>query len=334
MTGTTMRAKPRAKLPELPKGFQFRRPAPGDIPAIVALMNAVDLADMGEADTSVSDVEEVWGFPRFSRERDAWIVTGPDGALSGYAWVWDRKPHVEIQADSYVAPGLAGSGVEEALLARIEERAEEHRTAAPRAERVLIRLFTSPKDAPRVEALKGRGYAHVRTFCRMTIDLSAANIAAPSWPAGVAAREFERGRDDQAADLAIQESFADHFGYVHETHEDWMRRRVEKAEFEPGLWTVAWAGDEPVGAILAYAPEGEGWVRELGVRPPWRGRGVGKALLLRTFATFAKRGVHRVGLGVDMANETGATQLYESVGMSVAFRHDLYEKGLGQGLAA
>jgi hypothetical protein len=35
-----------------------------------------------------------------------------------------------------------------------------------------------------------------------------------------------------------------------------------------------------------------------------------------------------------MANATGATQLYESVGMRVAFRHDLYEKRLGSGLAS
>src|SRR4051812_17720544 len=102
-----MRTKAKPKLPELPAGFQFRRPGPGDIPAIVALMNEVDLADTGEADTSISDVEEVWAFPRFSRDRDAWIVTGKDGSLAGYAWVWDRKPHVEIQADSYVAPALA-----------------------------------------------------------------------------------------------------------------------------------------------------------------------------------------------------------------------------------
>jgi mycothiol synthase len=326
-------AKRKAKLPELPEGFQFRRPTREDIPAIVELMNAVDLADVGEADTSVSDVEEVWAFPRFARERDAWIVTGRDGALAGYAWVWDRKPHVEIQADSYVAPALARSGLEEALLARIEERAEEHRTAARRSDRVLVRCFTSAKAAPRVEALRGRGYVHVRTFCRMTIDLAGA-VPAPSWPDGIVARGFVRGRDDQAADLAIQESFEDHYGYVRETHEDWLRRRVEKSEFDPALWTVAWDGDQPAGAILAYSPEGEGWVRELGVRRAWRGRGIGKALLLRTFGIFAERGVRRVGLGVDMANETGATHLYESAGMRIAFQHDLYEKILGPGLAS
>jgi ribosomal protein S18 acetylase RimI-like enzyme len=320
------------KNPELPTGFHCRRPAPGDIPAIVELMKAVDLADVGEADSSVDDVKEVWAFPRFSPDRDAWVVVGPKG-LAGYAWAWDRKPHVEIQADSYVAPDLAASGLEEALLIRIEERAAEHRAAAPRTESVLVRLFTSPQAAPRVEALRARGYVHVRTFCRMTIELSSAPPA-PAWPAGIEARGFVRGRDDRAADLAIQESFADHFGYVHEPHEDWARRRIGKSEFDPELWTVAWDGEQPAGAILAYAPEGEGWVRELGVRPAWRGRGLGRALLLHTFALFAKRGIRRVGLGVDMANETGATQLYESAGMRVAFRHDLYEKQLGQGLAS
>jgi mycothiol synthase len=328
-----MRASPKIKPPELPPGYHFRRPAASDIPAIVELMRAVDLEDVGEADSSVDDVNEVWNFPRFSPERDAWIVGGPDRALAGYAWVWDRKPHVEIQADSYVAPALASSGLEEALLARIEERAAEHRAAAPRTESVLIRLFTSPNAAPRVHALVSRGYERVRTFCRMTIDLPP-SPPAPVWPEGIEARGFVPGRDDRAADLAIQESFQDHFGYAHEPHEDWVRRRIGKSEFDAGLWTVAWDRDQPAGAILAYAPEGEGWVRELGVRPPWRGRGLGRALLLHTFVLFAKRGIQRVGLGVDMANETGATQLYESAGMRVAFRHDLYEKRLGPGLAS
>jgi len=304
-------------------------------------MNAVDVADIGVAENTVEEVYETWAFPRFDPGRDAWIVEGPNPSggpgrkIVGYAFAWDRKPHAEIQADSYVDPALADSGLEEALLDRIEERAVEHRTAASRADEVLIRAFTSPNAPPRIAALRSRGYEHVRTFCRMTIDLERPDtIPEPRWPAGVTTREYVRGRDERAFDLAIQDSFSDHFGFVHEPHEEWVRRRVDQSGFDIGLWTLALDGDEPAGAVLAYAPEGEGWVRELGVRSAWRGRGLGRALLLHTFILFARRGIKRVGLGVDMANTTGATQLYESVGMRVAFRHDLYEKRLGSGLAA
>jgi len=231
---------------------------------------------------------------------------------------------------------MASSGLEEALLERIEVRAEEHRSGAPKSEEVLIRIFSSPHAAPRLAALTLRGYAHVRTFCRMKIELSAPPPD-PTWPYGIEARPYVRPRDDRAADLAIQESFSDHFGYVREPHEEWVERRTGQPGFDPELCTLAWDGSDIAGAILAYAPatpEQDAWVRELGVRAAWRGRGIGRSLLLHTFALFARRGIMRVALGVDTANDTGATQLYESVGMSVAFRHDLYEKRLGAGRAA
>lgn len=320
---------------ELPAGFQLRRPRREDAPEINDLMNAVDVADIGVAENTVDEVHETWALPRFQLERDAWVVVDHGGKIVGYAFAWDRKPHVEIQADSYVAPALATSGLEEALLDRIEERAVQHRTAAPRSEEVLIRGFSSPHAQPRIAAFLSRGYEHVRTFCRMTIELGAPEtIAAPRWPEGITPRAFVRGRDEAAFDLAIQESFADHFGFVHEPHAEWIARRVDQSGFDPDLWTLAWTGTEPAGAILCYRPaDDEGWVRELGVRPAWRGLGLGRALLLHAFATFARRGIRRVGLGVDTANTTGATQLYESVGMRVSFRHDLYEKRLGPGLA-
>jgi mycothiol synthase len=331
----TPRQRAAARPAELPDGLRLRRPHQEDGPAIADLMNAVDLADIGVAENKVEEVYDTWALPRFQKERDAWVVLDAAGKIVGYAFAWDRKPSTEIQADSYVAPSLATSGLEEALLDRIEERALEHRTAAPRSEEVLVRGFTSPKGAARIAAFLSRGYTHVRTFCRMTVDLAGPeSIDAPRWPSGIEVRGYVRGRDEAAFDRAIQESFADHFGFVHEPHNEWVGRRVDQSGFDAALWTLAVEGEEPAGAILAYAPEGEGWVRELGVRPAWRGRGLGRALLLHTFTLFARRGIQRVGLGVDMANATGATQLYESVGMRVAFRHDLYEKRLGFGLAA
>lgn len=320
---------------ELPKGIHLRRPREEDAPAIAELMNAVDMADIGVAENTVDEVRETWALPRFDKERDAWVVVGPGESIVGYAFAWDRKPHLEIQADSYVAPALATSGLEEALLDRIELRAQEHRAAAPRNEEVLVRGFASPEGKARIAAFLSRGYAHVRTFCRMTIQLHGpGSVPEPRWPEGITPAGFVRGRDEKAFDLAIQDAFADHFGFVHEPHEEWVSRRVDQSGFDPGLWTIALDRREPAGAILAYAPEGEGWIRELGVRPAWRGRGLGRALLLHSFTLFAQRGIERIGLGVDMANATGATQLYESVGMSVAFRHDLYEKRLGPGLAS
>jgi ribosomal protein S18 acetylase RimI-like enzyme len=71
-----------------------------------------------------------------------------------------------------------------------------------------------------------------------------------------------------------------------------------------------------------------GWIGSLGVRRPWRRRGLATALLLHSFRDFRERGGTRVGLGVDGENTTGAVRLYESVGMHVARRSDIYEQTL------
>jgi GNAT superfamily N-acetyltransferase len=65
----------------------------------------------------------------------------------------------------------------------------------------------------------------------------------------------------------------------------------------------------------------------LAVLDSHRGRGIGAALLHRSFASFAGRGVRRVRVNVDVENATGATGVYERAGMYVANRWDLWERG-------
>ena len=73
---------------------------------------------------------------------------------------------------------------------------------------------------------------------------------------------------------------------------------------------------------------GVGWVDVLGVRRDWRRRGLGEALLHLAFRELYDRGQRRVGLGVDAENTTGATHLYERVGMKPSSQDDVYEKPL------
>jgi len=68
-------------------------------------------------------------------------------------------------------------------------------------------------------------------------------------------------------------------------------------------------------------------VRELGVRPAWRGKGVASALLRRTFESLRARGQLRAALGVDAENES-AIGLYQRLGMRVDSRHHLLRRTL------
>jgi ribosomal protein S18 acetylase RimI-like enzyme len=66
----------------------------------------------------------------------------------------------------------------------------------------------------------------------------------------------------------------------------------------------------------------------LGVRRPWRGRGLGEALLRRSFAALHARGQRRIRLSVDAENPTGATRLYERAGMRVLRESATWERDL------
>jgi mycothiol synthase len=320
------------RIDELPDGYLLRRPTPEDAEEVAQLLIACDVADTGEPDTSVQDVRDDWALPRFALDRDAWVVTvGPSpsrGSIVAYAWVWDRVPHVDVQGDLYIHPEHRDRGIERVVLRLMEERTAGHVLSAPSGETVRLGVFAMPKTSL-VQELSSRGYEHIRTFLRMTIELKEGYPATPELP-GIEIRPFRPGVDEPALHRTIEESFADHFRFAAEPHAEWVSRRTGHAEYDPTLWRIAWEGDEAVAGILPYQFEDLSWIRELGVRPPWRGRGIGKALLLEAFRDFDRRGRIRVSLGVDAENASGATRLYESAGMRETQRHDLYQWTAGK----
>jgi len=320
-----------ARTTELPTGLYLKHPVPGDAEAIAATMCVVDLAEIGEAETDADDVRDDWALPRFDLARDAWIIVEGGGAIHGYGWVWDKVPDHEMIGDIYALPGEAHETIASVLCARIEERAAEHLSAAPAGDEVSLGFFASV-GTPWGRFLNDRGYPVARTYVRMEIELGEVPPALPEI-AGIEIRPFQAGGEDAAIHLAMQESFAGHYLFSAEGRKDWIERRRAHAVADTTLWRVAWDGADPAGAILAYPFDGMAWIRELGVRPAWRSRGIGRALLLHAFEALHARGHRRIGLGVDAQNATGATRLYESAGMRVTLRHEFHRRVLRPGRA-
>ena len=101
--------------------------------------------------------------------------------------------------------------------------------------------------------------------------------------------------------------------------------------FDPGLWFLAMDGDEPAGAALCIASDGLGWVDVLAVRRPWRGRGLGLALLRHAAGEFHRRECQKYALAVDSESLTGATRLYERAGMRAVHTYAGWLKELRAG---
>jgi ribosomal protein S18 acetylase RimI-like enzyme len=150
----------------------------------------------------------------------------------------------------------------------------------------------------------------------------------PAWPNGVRVRTFDQERDTRAVYALVQDAFGDNERHTAESFEEWQAFMIDREAFEPGLWFIAESKGEIVGCVLCPNYEDEGWVRQLAVAREWRRRGLGTALLRQAMSELSRRGRREIGLVVDSGNRTGAKEMYERAGMTVAREHVRYEKTL------
>jgi mycothiol synthase len=249
-----------------------------------------------------------------------------DGRLGGYADLVDHgQEHLRFPIDFRVPPSEIDGEIGHRLLESMETHAVA--LAAPGA---TVRAFVpSTYDLGR-RLVEERGYEPFRHSFQMRLEFDE-ELPAPECSDGVSLRTFVPGQDDESVYEAHMEAAADAFEGARWPYENWHRWAFADP-FDPALWFIAEEGAEIAGLCLCRI-EGQagpdlGWVQWLGVRRPWRRRGVGRALLLRAFAELRARGKHGVGLGVDGSSPTGAVHLYEQAGMHVARRFDQYKKPL------
>ena len=199
--------------------------------------------------------------------------------------------------------------------------------AESRAAVGVLRTWTPTNLEPLRREFERHGMRRIRGSYRMEVELDD-HVAAPALPAGIDVRTLREGEEPVAYEVH-EETFEDVWENVSEPYDEWRHYFVETESFDPSLWFIAWEGERPAGLAICDVRDGVGWIRVLGVRRPWRRRGVGRALLLTSFAEFRRRGLRRAGLGVDATSLTGANRLYEAVGMKVARQLDFFEKPLG-----
>jgi mycothiol synthase len=302
-----------------------------DLEAVTQLIYDVCAAD-GDTIVAVTseELKHEWQTPGFELERDAFVVETTAGRIVGFEEFNSGHAHASLQTDGYVHPDFKGRGIGTALLRTIEKRAIEEIPLAEPDVRISLRSGIDNRDLSSHELHRNEGYQPLRYHWRMEIVLESPP-AKPKLPKGIEFRPFIKGEHDVVVWQAQNESFRDHWGSHGVTLEEWKHSRFDDPEFDPTLWAVAWDGDEVAGFSINRYRMGIGWIRTLGVRRPWRKRGLGEALLLHSFGEFYKRGTKTIGLGVDAQNSTGATRLYQKVGMYVASEFVAYEKELRPG---
>ena len=301
-----------------PEAYVLRHPTRDELPAVQLVLDACESADCGEPRRHETDIAVVVAATQIDLERGAWVVVASDASFAGCGWLW--KPlagRSEFVAEHYVHPAFRDGAADDALIDAIEGRvAELHREMPGKTSLVLS---SEDSDARRRSSLLRRGYEHVRDFYSMRLDLAPGRAPA-RWPAGIEVRPIRPGIDARAAHAASENAFAEHYLFGSMPFDEWRVLTLDWDDCDPSLWLLAWDGDDVAGQVWAVArhengPAEAAVVLDLSVRKPWRGRGLGLALLDEIFRLLGDRGCASVRLFVDVQNATGALRLYERAGM-------------------
>ena len=329
-----MQARPIDPVPDVPPpGFALRRPTWNDLDAVAALYAASSLERIGRVTVRRGDLRVRW--LELESFEDALLVESPppDPVVAAYADFQTElggfDDDLRLYVDGRVHPAFPGRGLSSFLLRRAVVRAADAARLASVGSAALRTTVVDGDDGAR-GFLTRHGFHPIRHLLQMHLDLHAAPPA-PAWPPGVVCRSFRPGSDDVAVWTAHQAAFADVATHLPIPFEAWRESRIDhEPGFDPDLVFLAEAETEIVG--IAVCREGseaaaeDGLVRDLGVVPAWRRRGVGMALLRTAFEAFRSRGLSGAALEVDDVTLDGAASLYRRAGMRVTHRTDVLER--------
>lgn len=152
---------------------------------------------------------------------------------------------------------------------------------------------------------------------RMRRELSGP-VEPPRWPRGVSLRTLGQKPDKslvQAAHAVLEAGYWEGGGGAPVFRQWWKSVRRDK-EYDPALVFLAMEGGEVVGLAQCWTSN---FVKDLAVHPRARKRGIGRALMLSVFDTFAHRGAAHADLKVREEN-AAAISLYHGLGMRIVDR--------------
>jgi mycothiol synthase len=289
-----------------------------DLETAVRISTAADIAALGTPETGRGEVLERLMMP--TADRDATGFLEHDGDPVGLIWTENDATASATYLDVTVPPSPVSRAARAQALEIGMTAARRHLATAGAASWTL-RSGHWLGNQEAADALQQCGFTPVRRFHRMRIDSSSPAIpdTAPALPDDVELVVARTQADYRDVHYVDNDSFLDHWNFIPRGWEEWWAFFSSNVTRDPEGWWLIRVGGEPAAILLmdeSRADMNDGYVGILGVRRPFRGRGLAQLLLRRAFVRYRDMGRAGTQLGVDAENTTGAVALYERVGMT------------------
>lgn len=328
---------------QIPSGetiYSLRPYHPADAAQVVGMVNAEGQQVLGLRRAALDAYGQVRLMRYVPPANTKVVAVTAQGQIAGFAYVANREQGIIYELGGAVQPAHWGQGIGAQLLAWGEQRVRSLIQAAPAGVNIVLQanLF---EDEQRARRLYGRaGFAQVREWTHFAIDMQAPPV--PVIPAGITLQAIDLDDDWDRLGPAMDEAFADHWGAIAAslpTPPDFVPAEEmpedESYSNAPGFCFMALDDDEVAGGILCNAKLVErtdtGRVGSVFVRPQYRRRGIGQALMLTAFAAFWRAGLRRIILDTDAESFTQSPRFYAHLGMQAYRREFLYEKVIRSG---
>lgn len=286
---------------DLPEGVSARPLTHDDVPALVRVMTAYEIAAVGSAVIQEADILGDWGRPSFDP------ATSTIGVFDGTELLGYAEVNGPARGDAAVHPDHEGRGIGTALAGWMQETAR----AQGQTE------IGMPVPAGRSGELLLRALGYHERWTSWILELPAGReIVAQPLPDGYTLRHATAADTKPAYDV-IEDAFLEWSVRAKQPFADWSAQVVGRPGHQPWNLQVVLDGSGAVaGGVHVTADEdGTGFVDKVAVRADQRGQGLARALLSAAFASARETGNGRSELSTD--SRTGALDLYLGLGMEI-----------------
>lgn len=192
----------------------------------------------------------------------------------------------------------------------------------------LYHVQVDDHDTELIKILKSEEFRHVKSYFNLV--WSADFLSRLELPQGFSLREFQRDKDEALLTDLQNTSFYNSWGFSPNTVEEIQARvRMERCE-DNGIIFIEDQG-RAAGYNWTLSQKSEdsslGWISMTGVDPKYRGRKLGKAIVLAGMHYLKTQKMSQIALEVDSDNII-ALNLYNQLGFEISAQTLWFEKNL------